>query len=91
MKESTKEWLGIKTADLMMYAGFLFLIPVYYSKSLILDIALFVPGLVLCFLSCLYGMKPHPDLDRVTNFIKLIAYPVSTLLFMYLWYSILEI
>lgn len=86
MKESTKEWLGIKPADFVIYAGYLLLVPVYYSSNQLIDIALSLAGLLLCLASCWLGMKPHPDLGKFTNFVKLVAYPACTALYIYAVY-----
>jgi len=86
MKESTKEWLGIKLANLVIYSGFLCLVPVYYSKSSIIDISFLFFGFILCITSCCLGMKPHPKLSKANNSIKLLAYPACTIFFLYLAY-----
>jgi len=86
MKESTKEWLGIKLADLVIYSGFLLLVPVYYSTNKIIDVSFLVIGFALCIVSCWLGMKPHPELGKTNNAIKLLAYPACTILFLYLAY-----
>ena len=86
MKESTKEWLGIKPADFVIYAGFLLVVPAYYSSNVVIDSVCLLLGLILCLISCWLGMKPHPELGKVNNFIKLLAYPACTLFFMYLGY-----
>lgn len=86
MKESTKEWLGIKPADLVLYAGFFQLVPVYYSNNQIIDMSLTVIGFILCLLSCWLGMRPHLELNKTNNIIKVIAYPACTLFYIYLVY-----
>jgi hypothetical protein len=83
MKESTKEWLGIKPADFTIYAGYLSLLPVYYSSNEYVDILFSVLGLILCLASCWIGMKPHPELGVANNFVKLTSYPAFTILFLY--------
>ena len=86
MKESTKEWLGIKPADFMIYAAFILLLPVYFFSEWALDVVLSLLGLGLCLTSCWLGMQPHAELDKVTNFLKLVTYPGCTVFFMYLVY-----
>ncbi len=86
MKESTKEWLGIKPADLIIYSSFLLLIPVYYSSNKVIDISLLVVGFILCITSCWFGMKSHPELGKINNTIKLLAYPGCTIFYLYLGY-----
>lgn len=86
MRESVKEWLGIKPADFIIYAGFSLLIPIYYSKNLVIDVSCTILGLILCLISCKIGMKPHPELGKVNNLVKLLAYPICTLVFSYLSY-----
>jgi len=83
MKESTKEWLGIKPADFVMYAAFILLVPIYYSKRPIVDGILIVIGLALCLLSCRLGMKPNPELGKINNTIKLVVYPFCVLGFLF--------
>ena len=86
MKESTKEWLGIKPADFVIYAAFLLLIPIYKSNNQIIDIIFLLLGFSLCLVSCWLGMKSHPHLSKINNMIKLLAYPACTLAFLYLGY-----
>lgn len=86
MKEATKEWLGIKPADFVLYAGFAFVVPAYYSTSFIVDSIFLLAGLLLCIASCNMGMRPHQQLGKFNNAIKLIAYPACTLLYLYLAY-----
>ena len=73
MKESTREWLGIKPADFVIYTAFLLLLPAYYSDKQFLDIICISLGLLLCLVSCWLGMKPHPELGKVNNAVKLLA------------------
>jgi hypothetical protein len=86
MKESTKEWLGIKPADFVLYAAFILLIPMFYIKNSLVDGVLVFIGLVLCLLACRIGMKPHPELGKLNNGIKLVAYPLCVLGFLFLAY-----
>jgi hypothetical protein len=86
MKESTKEWLGIKPADLVIDAAFLLLVPVYYYGNQAIDAVCLSLGLLLCLASCWLGMRPHPELGKVNNTIKLLAYPACTLFFLYVGY-----
>lgn len=86
MKEWQKEWLGIKPADFIIYAGFLLLVPAYYSSMLIADVILLSIGFVLCLVSCWIGIKPHPGLGKTNNLLKVIAYPIGSLLFLYCAY-----
>ena len=87
MKEEVKEWLGIKPADFVIYTAFLLMVPVYFSRNQFVDAACISIGLLLCFASCWLGMKPHPELSRLNNAVKLLAYPACTLLFLYLGYK----
>ena len=86
MKESTKEWLGIKPADLVIYLAFATLIPAIIVKSAIFDVVILSVGVILCFISCKLGMKRNPKLGKINNAIKLIAYPGTTVFFLYLCY-----
>jgi len=86
MKESTKELLGIQPADLIIYSAFLFIVPVYYSNNKIIDISCIIIGLIICFISCWVGMKPNKELNKTNNFLKKLAYPACTILFLYLAY-----
>ncbi len=86
MKEYAKEWLGIKPADFIIYAGFALLVPIYYSSNQLIDVSLSLVGLLLCLASCWIGMKPHPELGKANNLVKLIAYPACTVFFIYVVY-----
>ena len=86
MQESTKEWLGIKSADFLIYGAFLLLIPIYYSKSHVIDAACLLLGIALCLASSWLGMKPNSRLGKLNNAIKFIAYPACTTAFLYFGY-----
>jgi len=86
MKESTKELLGLKSADLVLYLAFILVIPAYFSNVIIIDVSTLSIGFILCLISCFIGMKPHPDNSKATNILKLITYPLVTLVFVYLAY-----
>ncbi|WP_229690020.1 hypothetical protein, partial [Vibrio parahaemolyticus] len=86
MKDSTKEWLGIKPADFIMYAGFILLIPVKLLDSNYIKILLVIVGLLLCVLSCKIGMVGNSKLSNFNNWVKKVAYPVCSLLYVFLAY-----
>ena len=86
MKESTKEWLGIKPADLVYYLAFSTLLPAIIVKSAVFDAVVLSIGVALCLVSCKMGMKQNPNLGKINNGLKLIIYPAFTLFFIYLCY-----
>jgi hypothetical protein len=86
MKESTKEWLGLRPADLAIYLAFIFLVPVYYFSNFAVDVFFVILGGLCCLISCWLGMTPNPDLGTINNSIKLAAYPACTLVFVYVVY-----
>ncbi|MCU7843224.1 MAG: hypothetical protein KZQ93_05225 [Candidatus Thiodiazotropha sp. (ex Monitilora ramsayi)] len=86
MKESTKEWLGIKQADLIIYAGFGCLLPVYLRLIPNLDVVAIILGLTFCVVASAIGIKRSDKLGKTNNAIKLIAYPAVTLFYIYLSY-----
>jgi len=86
LKEQTKEWLGIKQADLILYLGFLMLIPVYIFQDVVLDSIFVLIGFSLCIVSCFKGMRGHHELSKFTNFVKSVAYPAAAVFFLRLAY-----
>ena len=86
VKESTKEWLGIKPADFIIYSGFVFLIPAFQVEASFLKFIFVVLGFSLCLVSCKYGMPQHSELNRFNNLVKKIAYPIATFIYLYLGY-----
>lgn len=82
MKESTKEWLGIKPADFIIYLAFIFLVAAYLSSITALTYLLLSVGLILCILSCVMGMPAHPQLGWFNNLVKKVSYPIGVVLYL---------
>jgi hypothetical protein len=82
-----KEWVGIKPADLLVYASCGAIVAMYFTKSILLDSALSVVAIVLCIISCFVGMRADENLSGFTNVVKKVVYPVclvAILVFIYL-------
>jgi len=75
MKEELKEWLGIKPADFLVYAGLGSVVWMYYTKNVALDGILSVVAVATCGLSCFIGVRPDARLSPTTNFLKRVSYP----------------
>ena len=75
MKEELKEWLGIKTADFIVYAAAVAVFGMYLNKDVWLDIVLAVSAVALCVISCAVGMRPNPQLSAFSNLAKRFSYP----------------
>lgn len=86
MREITKQSLGIKPADVAMYAAYLLLLPLFYFSSFVIDIICTITGLLLCLASCRLGLKPHKNLSSLYNIVKGVMYLLFTLLFIFFVY-----
>ena len=75
MHEEAKEWLGIKPADLFVYVAAGAIVWMYYTKSVVLDVALAAVAVISCIVSCVVGMRSDDQLSSVTNSLKKVAYP----------------
>jgi len=75
-REELKEWIGIKPADLLVYAACGAIVGMYFTKSILLDSALSVVAIVLCIISCFVGMRADENLSGFTNIVKKVIYPL---------------
>ncbi len=79
MDEETKEWLGIKPADLIVYAAAGAVVWMKFTRSTTLDVILSAAAVILTIIGCFMGMPSDRRLSATTNRIKRVAYPLCLL------------
>jgi hypothetical protein len=78
-KNELREWLGILSADILVWGAVIALGAVYLVKSMAIDILLSVLAIGLMTFSCFIGMKHDDRLSKLADLIKKILYPASVL------------
>lgn len=78
--EEVQEWLGITKADILIYlaGGLVFATWVIQIKAIQWLLTLIV--VVLCFYSTKLGIKHNPKISKFTNTLKLVGYPLFSLI-----------
>lgn len=89
--EELREWIGLKPADLLVYAAIAALVGMLFSVWRMLDIGLAVLAVGCCIAACALGMKADPRLSRLTNLTKKLTYPaflIGALVFVFLFFFV---
>lgn len=88
-----REWLGLTWADLIVYSAAGAVVAMFHVNDPTAVAALAKTGVTLAVAACPLGMRPDPGVSRLTNFIKLMAYPACVLLAVgavvvrYVWFA----
>ena len=77
LNEETREWLGLRLADLLAYLAVTAIIAMYFIDLPALEITLAVVALSLLLAACVLGMKSSPNVSRFTNVYKKLSYPMA--------------
>lgn len=78
--DEIQEWLGITKADIIMLiaVGLVFATWVVQIKPV--QIIFIVAVSILCYYSSKLGMKHNPKVSKLTNLLKKISYPISSII-----------
>jgi hypothetical protein len=74
------EWLGITSADLLVYLSAAAVTAMFFVRDQIADAVLAAVGVLLAVAACPIGMKRDPRVSDFTNGIKAWAYPACVIL-----------
>lgn len=75
--EELKEWVGLKPADVAVYAAGAAIIAMYFTRNLVADTILTALAILLATIACVVGMRRDPHLSAGTNLVKKVSYPLT--------------
>lgn len=78
--EEVQEWLGITKADILMYVAGALVFAAWVIQIKIVQWGLTLAVIALCFYSTKFGMKRSQKISKFTNVLKVIVYPVFSLI-----------
>jgi hypothetical protein len=78
--EEVQEWLGITKADILLYAATALVFAAWIIQIKIVQWGLTLAVIALCFYSTKLGMKRSQKVSKFTNIIKVMVYPVFSLI-----------
>lgn len=78
--EEVQEWLGITKADILLYAAAALVFAAWVIQIKIVQWGLTLAVIALCFYSTKLGMQRSQKVSKFTNVLKVIAYPVFSLI-----------
>ena len=73
------EWLGLTWADLCVYIGGGAVVAMFFVQNPTAEAALAAVGVAGTVAACPLGMRTKPEYSGLTNFFKLISYPLAVL------------
>ena len=79
LSPEAREWLGITTADFLIYAAIIGAASLYFLVNVPAELLISLVSLGVGAVSCVLGMKTNPELSRFTNAIKIIGHVVGML------------
>jgi hypothetical protein len=75
-----REWLGLTSADLLVYLSVAALVPMFFVRDAVFDALLALGAIGFAVAACPIGMTRDPQVSNFTNAVKYWSYPVWLLL-----------